>query len=234
VRYDAVIFDLFGTLISLHTVSPAAYEAMLRQLAENLDVPFAAFRDQWRAAIEERESGALGSVDDILRTTAAAVGGEPTTAQIAAARESWLPTAAGWLTPRADAAPTMAAFREAGCKIGLLSNCSAEVPPLWRDDPLAAFVDEPVFSCEVGLMKPDARLYAHACGLLNVAPERCLYVGDGGAHELTGARSAGMDALLLRVPGEEDTWFDENFRLDALGWTGPTVASLGELRRYAS
>jgi len=34
---------------------------------------------------------------------------------------------------------------------------------------------------------------------------------------------------LLRVPGEEHTWFDSFYRKDALEWPGTVVASLSEL-----
>jgi putative hydrolase of the HAD superfamily len=37
---------------------------------------------------------------------------------------------------------------------------------------------------------------------LNVTPEECLYVGDGGSHELQAARSLGMQAI-------QCTWFSE-------------------------
>jgi putative hydrolase of the HAD superfamily len=35
---------------------------------------------------------------------------------------------------------------------------------------------------------------------LKVTPEECLYIGDGGSHELEGARSLGMQAI-------QCTWF---------------------------
>ena len=33
-------------------------------------------------------------------------------------------------------------------------------------------------------------------------------------------------------PGEEHTWFDTNYRLDALEWRGATIADIGELTRF--
>ncbi len=113
-----------------------------------------------------------------------------------------------------------------------MSNCSSEVPPLWKAGPLQSLVDAAVFSCNVGLLKPDPRIYSHVCGLLDVSPERCLFVGDGGSRELTGARDAGMSVVLLRVPGEEHTWFDSNYRLDALEWQGTTIGAIDELVRF--
>ena len=59
-RYDAVIFDLFGTLV--HTVTPTAYAEMLDELSALLGVSHGEFTTHWRSTIEERESGALGDI----------------------------------------------------------------------------------------------------------------------------------------------------------------------------
>jgi putative hydrolase of the HAD superfamily len=83
-----------------------------------------------------------------------------------------------------------------------------------------------LFSSELGIKKPDPEIYLKACQLLGVEPQRCLYVGDGGSHELSGASELGMDALLLDVPGEE---FGEEFRPDAQDWQGPSVEALAQV-----
>jgi putative hydrolase of the HAD superfamily len=49
------------------------------------------------------------------------------------------------------------------------------------------------------------------CDRLKVAPDRCLYVGDGGSKELTGAAESGMDVVLIRasydtVNGDREEW----------------------------
>ena len=213
-RHDAVIFDLFGTLI--HTVAPVDYDAMLDALADALGCPRGRFRERWCETITERESGELGGIEGVLAATASSMGVEPSTQAIANAEQTWLDRAQGWLQPRPKTSAVMSAFREAGYRVGLLSNCSSEVPLIWHAGTLARLVDAPVFSCEAGMMKPDPRIYAHVCAELGVEPERYLFVGDGGARELTGAKAVGMEAVLLRVPGKEDTWFDATYRIDAL------------------
>ena len=229
-RYDAVIFDLFGTLV--RTVTPDAYAEMLDRLADTLGAGREAFAASWRETLVERESGLLGDLEGVLGSTAESAGAQTNGATLASAKKAWLDTASNWLVPRAEAAPMLQAFREAGHRVGLLSNCSAEVPPLWQVGPLSGLIDAPVFSCDVGMMKPDARIYAHVCERLGVAQERCLYVGDGGARELTGAEAVGMHAVLLRVLGEEHTWFDDFYRRDALEWQGDVVGDLAALTAY--
>jgi len=226
-RYDAVIFDLFGTLI--HTVPPDDYGAMLGEVAGALGVHSDAFTKAWRATIDERESGLFGGIDEILAKTAAAAGRAASSGEVTDAKQRWLAIAAGWLAPREEARATLEAIRATGAKVGLLSNCSAEIPPLWPAAGLADLFDHVVFSCNVGAMKPHPSVYEAASGPLGVKPERCMFVGDGGARELTGASAVGMEAVLLRVPGEEHTWFDSFYRKDALEWAGTVVASLSEL-----
>lgn len=229
-RHDAVIFDLFGTLVD--TVTPVEYGELLSALGSRLGVSPGRFEAEWRTAITEREAGSLGGVPEILRTTAQRAGGEPEAEALEIASHEWLAWARSWLTPRGRTLETLQAFHDAGYAIGLLSNCSAEVPTLWPDTVMARAIQAPVFSCDVGMMKPDPRIYEHVCAGLSVEPERCMFLGDGGGRELTGASAVGMEAVLLRVPGEEHTWFDENYRLDALEWTGARIVAIEEATRF--
>ncbi|MEK9658487.1 MAG: HAD family hydrolase [Chloroflexota bacterium] len=226
-RFDAVIFDLFGTLVE--TVAPMRYQAMLVAVSGALGAAHEPFTLYWRAQLEPRESGHQGGVADILRASANGVGAHPNDEAVAEAAWAWRSHAAGWLTPRGDAIALLTGLREHGLRVGLLSNCSAEVPAVWDATPFAPHFDFTGFSCALGMMKPDARVYHHLAGALGVAPGRCMFVGDGGARELTGARAVGMEAVLLRAPGEEHTWFDQHYRRDALEWDGAAVSTLTEL-----
>ena len=89
-----------------------------------------------------------------------------------------------------------------GFRIGLVTDCSWETVLLWPETPLPPYFDSTVFSCAVGMRKPDPRIYALACDQLGLAPERCLYVGDGDSDELAGAERVGMTALRIHVPYE--------------------------------
>lgn len=62
----------------------------------------------------------------------------------------------------------------------------------WEQSPLFKYFNDAIFSCNVGLLKPDKQIYELALQRLNVSPEECLFVGDGGSNELCGAKSAGL------------------------------------------
>jgi putative hydrolase of the HAD superfamily len=56
-----------------------------------------------------------------------------------------------------------------------------------------------VESSKLGLRKPDPRIYRHACDLLGVSPERCIYLDDLGVN-LKPAREMGMRTIKVVDP----------------------------------
>jgi HAD superfamily hydrolase (TIGR01509 family) len=100
----------------------------------------------------------------------------------------------GWV-PYADTAATLAALRQAGVPVAVVSNIGFDIRPLFEAWKLAEYVDAYVLSYEVGRMKPDPAIFLRACGALGVDPERTLMVGDTPAD--AGAVSAGCSALVL-------------------------------------
>lgn len=80
-------------------------------------------------------------------------------------------------------------------KIGILSNASENLlDELLSVEQLRLF-DSVVLSCEVGLVKPDPRIYRLAATRLGVEPEQCIFIDDLSAY-VRGANSAGMSAIL--------------------------------------
>lgn len=57
-------------------------------------------------------------------------------------------------------------------------------------------------------MKPDPAIYLLACRRLGVAPEDCVFVGDGGDRELEGAAAVGM----YSPSGRYEPWRKHNSR----------------------
>ena len=57
-------------------------------------------------------------------------------------------------------------------------------------DPSAIF-----FTDQMGISKPNPKLFTKACDLAGVAPERAIYIGDRPAHDIVPARHAGMHTV---------------------------------------
>ena len=60
---------------------------------------------------------------------------------------------------------------------------------------LFQYFDAVCLSYEQGIRKPDAEIYTRCINQLDVDAQDCLYVGDGGSHELEAARELGMNAV---------------------------------------
>jgi putative hydrolase of the HAD superfamily len=229
-RYDAVIFDLFGTLVD--TFSAREHDIALCRMASVLQVPRAEFMIDWNDTTWPLQvQGTLTSVEDNAVYICRALGVEATDDQVTAATEIMLEFTWASLAPRQGATEVLAALRAAGHKIGLISDCAPAVPRLWPETRLAPLIDAPVFSCDVHLQKPDPRIYQLACERLGVSAQRCLYAGDGSSQELSGARGVGMEAVLVR--GASDDCYDSH-RPDVEGWAGLEIAALTELSALAA
>lgn len=105
-----------------------------------------------------------------------------------------------------DALPALAALREHGVKIGLVSNGSRDLEEFVAHHALD--VDCAVGSRSFGLTKPHPEIFRHALALLGVEPEDAAMVGDSYEDDIEGARALGMKAFLLdrehRRPDEPD------------------------------
>jgi putative hydrolase of the HAD superfamily len=222
-RYAAVVFDLFGTLVPV--LSQREYEDTLSEMAGLLGAPSDEFVRLWLGISRERNLGiftAEGAVEHICQRMG--IRTEP--GQIAMAIDMRLDYVRRALVPVPGAVETLTRLRAEGYRIALVSDCSTEIPLLWEHTPFAQLMDVPIFSSVVGLKKPDPRIYLLACERLGVDPQECIYVGDGGSRELTGALEVGMRPVLIRNLGEDAA---DAMRTEAEEWQGETIAALGDV-----
>jgi putative hydrolase of the HAD superfamily len=220
---SAVIFDFFGTLTP---GTPAeVWLDHASQIAAVLGVDGQALQAAWRDSFPERATGALGDLPQTMRVVAGRLGIQLTDAQVDAACRVRRRLQRTLFTLRPDAMPAIEWLRAQGLKVGVLSDCTVELPEAWPDLPLSAAVDAAVFSCTAGFRKPDPRLFGLVTEKLEVTARDCVYVGDGGGHELSGARAAGMRAVLLAA----DDWLANETYDREEGWDGPRIGSLSAL-----
>lgn len=227
-KYDAIIFDLFGTLVD--NFSSEEFNRVLSEMAELLHAPQEEFMHMWQVDTwPQRAIGLLSTAEAAIEYVCHSLGISVGDTLVRSAAEKRLDFTRRTVVPRHDTIETLNQLKLMGYKIGLISDCTAEVPLLWHTTPLAALINAPIFSCSVGFKKPDPRIYRLASEQLGVAPERCLYVGDGGSYELTGAINAGMQALLIRVP-YEDTY--DIARLEAEDWQGAKITTVKDVLAF--
>lgn len=215
--YQAVVFDFFGTLTRAMKRGPAHDE-----VAQTLGCEPTAFTDMLDRTYQDRASGRYGDAGTGLYRIARHLGRSPQPAQVAQAVSLFSGALRDGIRLRPDAVRTLWRLRAAGLRTGLVSDCTHDLPALLPSMPVAELLDATVFSVHLGVTKPHPELFRTACQRLRVEPEECLYVGDGGGRELSGARSVGMTAVRLAAPDlTGHLVFDRE-----PDWPGPTVTSL--------
>lgn len=223
-KYDAVIFDLFGTLVDIFSYQE--HERMLFKMASVLSVPPEDFARMWRETFRERVTGVFKTPEESITYISHTLDPNIPEEKITHATKIRLEFTINALEPRKEVLTTLEHIKSQGLKIGLLTDCTAEVPTLWEKILFAPLIDEPVFSCVEGTKKPDPRIYHTLCQRLSVEPQVCLYIGDGSSQELTGASEVGMHPVLIRVPYEQDY---DAYRINPQEWDGPVISSLEEV-----
>jgi glucose-1-phosphatase len=85
-------------------------------------------------------------------------------------------------------------------KTGLLSNAWPDLRDTMENTwQIADAFDEIVISAEVGLVKPDARIYEHILERMTTKPKEAIFVDDF-PENVVGARTIGMQAIHFRNP----------------------------------
>ncbi|MFI5202499.1 MAG: HAD family hydrolase [Candidatus Kapaibacterium sp.] len=219
----AVLFDLFGTLVDNPTIEQVS--DLHGAVAETLGVSLEDFRDGWRKTYRERAEGAHASMAESIARAAGYAGAAYNSAGISKAVRIRHDVTRSWLVPRADALETLSGLRARHFKIGLLSNCTSEVPEIWPELPFAGLFEVPLFSSRELVRKPMPEFYRRALMRLDVSPFECLFIADGDNGELAAATALGMPAVMIRPAGMLN-----DYRQDPEeDWEGPRIERLSEL-----
>jgi putative hydrolase of the HAD superfamily len=97
-----------------------------------------------------------------------------------------------------DSLPVLKEMKRNGYHLAVVSDaqkvfCLAEDKILGIDQ----FFDHFIVSTHFGFSKPDPRLFAIACALLDVPPAQAVYIGNDPEKDVAGAKQIGMQAILL-------------------------------------
>ncbi len=89
-------------------------------------------------------------------------------------------------------------LRSNGYRTGILSNGFVEVQHRKiRNSGLSPLIDYIVLSDDIGVNKPDVRLYRHAQQIAGVTASECLMIGDNPDTDIAGALNAGWKAIFF-------------------------------------
>lgn len=99
-----------------------------------------------------------------------------------------------------DAVEVLKILREEGYLIGMISNGPSDGQRQKLEQAgLTDLVDSITVSGDIGVKKPDVRLFQLACERAGVKPEESVMVGDIFARDVLGAYRAGMQAVWYSV-----------------------------------
>jgi putative hydrolase of the HAD superfamily len=223
-KYKAVIFDLFGTLVD--NFKRREYDVVNAKMAKLLNIPFTEF---WQLVAATGRGYYLGQYklfEDNLEDICGRWGIEIDTNKIIEAAKYHYGFITDKIIPSQKVLGSLEKLRARGLRIGLITNCGAAVPLLWEKSPLVRLIDVAVFSCQEHDMKPSIDIYQTAAERLQIAPEACIFVGDGSNQELTNASAVGMQPILRRA--SLDDVYDKH-RPEVASWSGLVIDEIGEL-----
>ncbi len=201
-NYDLIIFDLIDTLAYCEGLS----EHTLR-LEQSLG----------KKTVEEFIDG--GNIDT-FRSVAEAIRKfksiTPLTMEEEEAVHDWLSWSKIFLF--SDSVEILEFLKNEGYKIGVISNS----PPTPRDQlsdlGIKHYIDEVIFSFEVGYRKPEKEIFLTMLEGTGVDASRALMIGDSIKYDINAARAVGIDALLLDRQNTSETT--------------PKITNLSELKAF--
>ena len=187
----AIIFDLFETLIT----EWGHKKYTKSEMCSDLGIEREEFDLYWEEKEQERYLGKIDFVDSI-RYVCEKCGIQIDDSILTAITDKRIKTKStcfDYVDP--EVFQLLSHLKSMGVKLAIVSNCSSEEVKVIKQSRIYEFFDQVILSYEVGLQKPDIRIYKKAADLLGVAIDECVFVGDGGSNELVGARDAGMKAI---------------------------------------
>ncbi len=191
----AVSLDAAGTLLFPREPVAATYAAFARKHGSDVDVAFV--EREFPLAMAELRSLRVG--DPHWRAYFAAVIERCTKSDSPElVNELYEHFAKGEVWRLADGArECIIALRDAGLKVGVLSNWDVRLRRILDDLGVVPLVDAVLVSAEIGADKPDRRAFVAVCTGFGVKANELLHLGDDADVDVEGARAAGCHGWLF-------------------------------------
>jgi putative hydrolase of the HAD superfamily len=131
------------------------------------------------------------------------------------------------LQPCDDLHKLLSDLTTAGLRLGLISDTGftpgRTLVERFRELGIAKYFSGFSFSDELGVFKPDSRIFEHSLTYLHCRPEEATHVGDLWRNDVAGARQAGFLTVRYRAwnddtPSENDADFVSNSHDETREW----------------
>lgn len=209
----AVLFDIDDTLFSTTDFARSARRNACRAMVSaGLDVPIEQVVRELDEVVKEFSSNFSHHYDKLLmRMPESAYEGVNSALIVTAGVVAYHDTKFQELKPFADVLPFLRALQAAGVRTGIVTHgwTTKQAEKIIRLnlisllDPGAIFISD-----QVGISKPNPKLYTLALRALGCEASEVLYVGDNLAHDIAPPKSLGMATVWARraaKPGQDES-----------------------------
>lgn len=208
--YQNYIFDLYGTLIDIHTDEYSKnffkkYAKWLRR--QGFSFGWKAFYALYtstereyrqRAAQDGKFAAPEIQIEDVFRDVFAANGYEISDEQTVHLCEGFRRISLIYLCLFPDTLACLDGLKKAGKKIYLLSNAQRSFT--WQElelTGLISYFDGILISSDEGCMKPDPEFYNICCRRYQLDKAQCVMIGNELKSDMAGAKAAGIDGFYI-------------------------------------
>lgn len=208
--YQNYIFDLYGTLIDVHTDEYSKnffkkYAKWLRKRGYSFDWKhfhrlYTATEREYRerAAQEGKYTKPEIQVEGVFRDVLAAKGYEISDEEILCLCENFRKISTIYLCLFPDTLACLEGLKKAGKKVYLLSNAQRSFT--WQELELTGLVpcfDGILISSDEHCMKPDPEFYNICCARYGLDKAESVMIGNELKSDMAGARAAGIDGFYI-------------------------------------
>lgn len=214
-RWKHCVFDLYGTLVDIHTdeQSPQLWEKLLDHYRSQGAVYYSAeeLKQRYFAIVREQEQGKYQLRNDsheahpeiqieyVFQQLFEECGVPADLKQAVQAGRRFREWSMEYIRLYEGASKLLHNLKNHGCKVHLLSNAQSifTTYELERLDLISAF-DSIYLSSDYGCKKPDQRFFRILLEEQEIEPGAAIMIGNDGICDISGAKAAGMATIYIR------------------------------------
>ncbi|MFN0060508.1 MAG: TIGR02253 family HAD-type hydrolase [Planctomycetota bacterium] len=199
----AIFFDIDGTLYSTNEFSARARRAAVDAMIDlGLKIDAEELYQELIEVIREFSSNYEHHLEKLmLRLPRRVLKGMNPALVVAAGVVAYHQTKFRFLEPFEDAYEGLRRLARTDLTLGVITEGLEikQAEKLIRLRLQGFFAPQAIFiSHQIGISKPNVKLYQRACGDLNLKPAECMYVGDNPTLDIEPAKRIGMVAVLVK------------------------------------
>lgn len=206
----AIVLDLYGTLIDIHTQEwkdEVWNRLSLFMQYYGAQTDAGRLRHDFRSGIEQNLKGSQErypevELENIFADILAGYGlDQPFLPEACCKLFRVMSRERFGLFP--EVLPVLGKMKSSGYPMALVSNAQRVFSAIeMRILGLHEFFLHSFFSSDIGFQKPDPRLFSLACSALGVEPAAAVYIGDNPQNDIPGAKLTGMPVIILNRQGD--------------------------------